>query len=97
MMAEEIGHYLVRELWDEAAGGFFDRPSRADDIGLLRTRRKPFAANAEAAIALTRLQRVSREYDFSRHARGALLAASRQAARQGPLAAQYLLAARQVR
>jgi uncharacterized protein YyaL (SSP411 family) len=97
MMAEEIGHYLVRELWDEAGGGFFDRPSSEDDIGLLRSRRKPFLGNADAAIALSRLQRISREFDFSRYARGALAAAARQAARQGPLAAQYVLAARQVR
>ena len=96
MMAEEIGHYLVREMWDEASGGFVDRSARADDIGLLRTRRKPFVLNAEAATALVRLQRVSREYDFSRHARGALLAAAREARTQGPLAAHYVLAARQV-
>jgi uncharacterized protein YyaL (SSP411 family) len=97
MMAEEIGHYLVREMADGDDGGFFDRAARADDIGLLRVRRKPFAANAEAAVALSRLQRVSREYDFAPHAAGALLAAGRQASRQGPLAAQYVLAARQLR
>jgi len=96
MMAEEIGHALVRELWDEASGGFFDRPSRDDDIGLLRSRRKPFHGNADAAVVLSRLQRVSREFDFSRHARGALGAAAREAARQGPLAAVFVLAARQV-
>jgi uncharacterized protein len=96
MMAEEIGHYLVREMADAAGGGFFDRAARADDIGLLRVRRTPFAANAEAAVALSRLQRVSREFDFAPHAAGALLAAARQASRQGPLAAQYVLAARQL-
>ena len=96
MMAEEIGHYLVREMWDEAAGGFFDRSSRDDDIGLLRTRRTPFVLNAEAAIALARLQRVSREFDFAAYARGALAAAAREARTQGPLAAHYVLAARQV-
>jgi len=96
MMAEEIGHYLVREMWDEAAGGFVDRSSREDDIGLLRTRRKPFVLNAEAAIALARLRRVSREFDFTAYARGALAAAAREAPTQGPLAAHYVLAARQV-
>jgi uncharacterized protein len=96
MMAEEIGHYVVRELSDPA-GGLFDRATRADDIGLLRTRRVPFAVNADAAVALTRLQRISREFDFAPCAAGALLAASRQAARQGPLAAHYVLAARQLR
>ena len=97
MMAEEIGHYLVREMADGDGGGFFDRSARLDDIGLLRARRKPYTANAEAAVALSRLQRVSREFDFAPHAAGALLAAARQAPRQGPLAAQYVLAARQLR
>ena len=96
MMAEEIGHALVREMADPVDGGFFDRSSRADDVGLLRTRRKPFVHNAEAAVALTRLQRVSREFDFSLHARDALAVAARQARAQGPLAAHYVLAARQV-
>jgi uncharacterized protein YyaL (SSP411 family) len=94
MMAEELGHYLVRDLWDEAGGGFFDRAPRADDIGLLRTRHKPFVPNADAAVALSRLHRVSREFGFARYAAGAGLAARRQASRQGPLAAHYVLAAR---
>jgi uncharacterized protein YyaL (SSP411 family) len=97
MMAEEIGHYLVREMADGDGGGFFDRSARTDDIGLLRARRKPYTANAEAAVALSRLQRVSREFDFAPHAAGALLAAAHQAPRQGPMAAQYVLAARQLR
>lgn len=97
MMAEEIGHYAVRTLWDESGGGFFDRGVRDDDIGLLRWRRKPFAANADAAIAFARLQRVSREFDFAPYAAGALRAAARQVSRQGPLAAHYVLAARQLR
>jgi uncharacterized protein YyaL (SSP411 family) len=96
MMAEEIGHYLVREMWDATAGGFFDRSTREDDIGLLRTPRKPFVLNAEAAVALSRLHRVSREFDFSPYAQGALASAARQARTQGPLAAHYVLAARQV-
>ncbi|HEY2435213.1 MAG TPA: DUF255 domain-containing protein [Vicinamibacterales bacterium] len=97
MMAEEIGHYMVQGLADPADGGFFDRLRRDDDIGLLREARKPFAGNADAAMALWRLQRISREFDFRTAATGALLAAGRQAARQGPLAAHYVLAARRLR
>lgn len=97
MMAEELGHFTVRVLADEAGGGFFDRAMRADDVGLLRQRRKPFAGNADAALALARLQRGSREFDFAAPAAGALLSAGRQAAGQGPLAAHYVLAARQLR
>ena len=36
MMAEELSHIIVRDLWDPAAGGFFDRAPSADDVGLLR-------------------------------------------------------------
>jgi len=94
MMAEELVHYIARETWDAADGGFFDRAGMADDIGLLRTRRKPFVANADAAIVCERLHRVGHEFDLRQYAAGALDAAARQAAGQGPLAAHYVLAAR---
>ena len=86
----------MRDLWDEARGGFFDRPVRDTDVGLLRSPRKPFVANAEAASALARLERTSGEAGFHARARGALGAAAAQLAGQGPLAAHYVLAARQL-
>jgi uncharacterized protein YyaL (SSP411 family) len=89
MMAEELCHVMIRDLWDGAAGGgFFDRAVTPDDIGLLRLLRKPLA-NAEAAIALDRA-------GFREQALGALQAARRQLDGQGPLAAQYALARRQL-
>jgi uncharacterized protein len=94
MMAEELVHYIARETWDAADGGFFDRAGMADDIGLLRTRRKPFVANADAAIVCERLHRVGHEFDLRQYAAGALKAARQQAAGQGPLAAHYVLAER---
>jgi uncharacterized protein YyaL (SSP411 family) len=97
MMAEELGHYAIREMWDERSGGFFDRAATPEDVGLLRSRRKPCVGNADAAVALARLQRVSREFDFSEYAAGALRASAGQAGRHGPLAAHYVLAARQLR
>jgi len=96
MMAEELTHVAVRELWDEAGGGFADRPVHDADIGLLRTRRKPFVANAEAASVLARLERTSGDAGFHVRAEGALRAAAEQLAGQGPLAAHYVLAARQL-
>jgi hypothetical protein len=96
MMAEELGHYMVREMWDPGEGGFFDRAGAADDVGLLRTRRKPFAGNTEAAIVCERLHRGGHEFDFGQHTAGALLAAAQQLAGQGPLAAHYVLAERYV-
>ncbi len=97
MMAEELGHFMVRDMWDEREGGFFDRAGAADDIGLLRTRRKPFVTNADAAIVCARLDRAGHEFDFKPHATGALRAAAQQVAGQGPLAAHYVLAERYVR
>ncbi|HYT73533.1 MAG TPA: hypothetical protein VEL79_02185, partial [Vicinamibacterales bacterium] len=94
MMAEELGHFIVRDMWDAETGGFFDRADSADDIGLLRTRRKPFVANAEAVQGLARLDRIGHEFDFRPHADGALHAAAREVNLHGPLAAHYLLARR---
>jgi uncharacterized protein YyaL (SSP411 family) len=96
MMAEELTRVAVRELWDGAGGGFFDRAATDADIGLLRARRKPFVANAEAASMLARLERTTGSSEFHALAEGALRAASRQLAGQGPLAAHYVLAARQL-
>ena len=96
MMAEELTRVAVRELWDEAGGGFVDRASTGADIGLLRVRRKPFVVNAEAASMLARLERTTGAVEFHALAEGALRAASAQLAGQGPLAAHYVLAARQL-
>jgi hypothetical protein len=97
MMAEELGHFVVREMWDAGGGGCFDRMRDASDVGLLRSARKPFVGNAEAAAAFARLDAVTHEFDFAPYAAGALDAAARGAAGQGPLTAHYLLAALQVR
>jgi uncharacterized protein len=94
MMAEELGHYMVREMWDAGDGGFFDRAGMPDDVGLLRTRRKPFVANAHAAIVCARLDRAGHEFDFRPHAAGALQTAAEQVGGQGPLAAHYVLTQR---
>jgi len=100
MMAEELGLFIVRDMWDSAGGGFFDRAQGSDDIGLLRTRRKPFVANADAALALARLSRLEQRTGFPdpaafrEHAEGALRVAAAQLDGQGPLAAHYILAAR---
>jgi uncharacterized protein len=93
MMAEELAHYAVREMWDTEGGGFFDRATAEDsEVGLMRVRLKPFVANCEAARALGRLAAVSGEADFARLGRAALAAVAPAAADQGPLAAHYVLA-----
>jgi hypothetical protein len=97
MMAEELGHFVVRAMWDAPDGGCFDRAPAEDDVGLLRLGRKPYVGNAEAASVFARLNAITHEFDFTPYAAGALDAAKRRVAGQGPLTAHYLLAARQVR
>ena len=100
MMAEELGLFIVRDMWDAEGGGFFDRAQTPDDIGLLRMRRKPFVLNADAALALARLSKLEQRTGFPdpaafrAHADGALRASAAQLDGQGPLAAHYALAAR---
>jgi uncharacterized protein YyaL (SSP411 family) len=99
MMAEELAHYAVRVMWDEAAGGFFDRAvdgEGPDDqvIGLMRHRLKPFVVNCDASRTLRRLSIASGDQEFTRIADAILAAMAPRAFEQGPLAAHYVLAVR---
>ena len=96
MMAEELMRVAIRDLWDDSGGGFFDRAVHDADIGLLRARRKPFVLNAEAASVLARLERICGDPEFHVRGEGALAAAAEQLDGQGPLAAHYVLGARQL-
>ena len=93
MMAQELAHYAVRTMWDEAGGGFFDRrdADESECIGLMATRLKPFVANCEAARMLRRLAEVTSDRGFLAKADGALNAVAPMASRHGPLAANALL------
>jgi len=97
MMAQELAHYAVRTMWDEEGGGFFDRsvPDPGERIGLMRERLKPFAANCDAARVLSRLAAATGDISFAARARDTLAAMAALAPRQGPLAAHYVLAARE--
>jgi len=103
MMAEELGHLLVRDMWDETAGGFFDRAAAPDDIGLLRRRCTPFVENAEAALAFIRLSRLEPRKgfpdpaEFRRYVPGMLHASAAHLDGQGARAAHYELARRELR
>jgi uncharacterized protein len=99
MMAEELAHYAVREMWDGTAGGFFDRApgDDSDAVGLMRVRLKPFVTNCEAARALKRLTATSGDADFGRFADATLACVGPAASVQGPLAAHYLMALDQAR
>ena len=95
MLAQELALYATRTMWDEAGGGFFDRAGGgATEIGLLRERVKPFVSNCAAARMLARL---APERDFGEQARRTLAAVAPLAEGEGPMAADYLLAVRQLR
>ncbi|MGH9372527.1 MAG: hypothetical protein ACRD15_13435, partial [Vicinamibacterales bacterium] len=94
MMAEELSLFAIRTMWDEGDGGFFDRAAHDEsDIGLLRERVKPFAVNCLAARLLRRLAKTSGNHAYAEHAARTLTVMSTRAAREGPLAAEYILAA----
>ena len=96
MMAQELGHYAIRTLWDEEGGGFFDRSGEEPDpaIGLMKRRLKPFVTNCDASRTLLRLAAASGEQDFAHRAARTLDAMRPIAPGQGVLAAHYLLAVR---
>jgi uncharacterized protein len=92
MLAEELALHAVQHLWDETAGGFFDRTLEPDDVGLLRERYKPFALNCAAARMLRRLSRLSKKPRYAAVADLTMAAMAGQAGREGALAAEYVLA-----
>jgi uncharacterized protein YyaL (SSP411 family) len=96
MMAEELAHYAIRVLWDEAEGGFVDRAFDEADppIGLLNQPIKPFALNCDASRTLRRLAEASGEREFVVFADRTLSAMAPLAASQGPLGAHYVMAQR---
>jgi uncharacterized protein YyaL (SSP411 family) len=97
MMAEELVHYAAGSLWDSRAGGFFDRAGDGDaDVGLLRRPLKPFVGNCEAARVLTRLSKASGDSEFARLASATIQAMAPMAEQQGPIAAHFVLAMREL-
>jgi uncharacterized protein YyaL (SSP411 family) len=94
MMAEELAIHAARTMWDEEGGGFFDHaPDAGGEVGLLSERLKPFTGNCAAARMLRRLAGTTGKETFAELAEKTLAAISGRAAAQGPLAAEYVLAA----
>ena len=96
MMAEELAHFVLRTMWDDASDGFFDRADGGEEVGLLRVRRKPFVLNADAARAFARVGRISDDTAFRDRADAALRGIAPAARAQGPLAAHYVMAMREL-
>ena len=93
-VAQELMHFAVRHLWDTAGGGFLDRVHGPDDIGLLRERIRPFAANCEAARVLLRLASITADPAFRDRAAHTVASQTAAARKQGVDAAPYALATR---
>jgi uncharacterized protein YyaL (SSP411 family) len=95
MMAEELGHYVLRTMWDDTDPGFFDRIAADDELGLLKQPAKAFVSNCEAASLMGRLASASGTHEFREKAEAALARLAGTAQSQGPLAAHFLLAMRE--
>jgi uncharacterized protein YyaL (SSP411 family) len=96
MMAEELAWYAIRTMWDDGLAAFADRAGDEPAVGLMRSRVTPFAVNCDFALALRRLARTSGDGEFDRHASAILDAMAPLALEQGPLAAHYVRAAREL-
>ncbi len=92
MMAEERMRTALRTLWDEHAGGFFDRPREADAIGLLADPRKPLAPNCAAATVLARLAHLTGDADLQQRALETLRSQTTGYREMGLFGAPYVLA-----
>ena len=93
-MAQELMLFACQHLWDANGGGFLDRVHTPDDIGLLRERVRPFAANCEAARVLLRLAPLTGNPAFRDRATATLAAQTAAVRAHGVDAAPYALAVR---
>ncbi|HVL67715.1 MAG TPA: DUF255 domain-containing protein [Vicinamibacterales bacterium] len=98
MMAEELAHFATRTMWDEQAGGFFDRAAElyADEPVGASDLRKPFVQNCAAASLLGRLAEAAPGDEWLPLARKTLEAVAPAVTTQGPDVAHYLIARRAV-
>jgi hypothetical protein len=76
--ADELARFLFQELWDRDGGGFLDRVSRREDLGLLKSPRPAAPAEHAAALeSLWRLHHLKGNMNYRRWLEWALARASR--------------------
>jgi uncharacterized protein YyaL (SSP411 family) len=93
MIAEELMRTAMRTLWDERAGGFFDRPrDTADAFGLLADPLKPLASNCVAAAVLARLARLTGDPALQQRALATLAGQTSGYRQMGLFGAPYAMA-----
>jgi len=90
--AEMVVKFMLNNLWDEA-GGFYDRPKKAEALGALRTLSKPFDENSVAADAFLRLHYLTGNEKYLEIAKTSLEHFGPTYRRYGIMAAAYGLAA----
>ena len=96
-MAQELMYYSLRTMWDDQAGGFFDRADTGrSGIGLLREPLKPFGTNCRAARVLVRLAALTEKSEFFERASRTLSSQTAVYRAHGLMGAAYGLAARAV-
>jgi uncharacterized protein YyaL (SSP411 family) len=97
MMAEELMRTALRTLWDPVGLGFFDRRADGPDaLGLLASPLKPLAANCAAAVALSRLSRLTGDPELQQKALQTLASQTAAYRGQGLFGAPYALAVLQL-
>ncbi len=89
--ARSLAAFMRARLAD-GAGGFFDTPEGHDTLGRLSSRQKPVKENAAAALAFTRLARLTSQREYDDFARAALLPFTGVIEAQGYFAADYAVA-----
>lgn len=67
-LAQELMLSSLNTFWDDALGLFADRSPEAGDVGLLRHRLYPVAANADAAVVLVELAALGGEHELRANA-----------------------------
>ena len=90
--AENIAKFMLNNLWNDA-GGFYDRPKNAEDLGALKTLDKPLDDNSVAADAFLRLHYLTGKEKYLEPARRTLEHFASSYKRYGILATAYGLAA----
>ncbi len=90
--AESIARFMLNNLWN-GAGGFYDRPKKAEALGALKTLNRPLDENSAAADAFLRLHYLTGKRKYLETAKRTLEHFGSTYQRYGILAATYGLAA----
>ncbi len=82
--SEDLVGWMIKNLWDEAEGGFYDIPFQERPLGALATRLKGVQLNAQAAILLTKLDVLNPSKGYRAYAERALAQVGGQLDGHGP-------------